>query len=444
VTEYTWDYRNRLASVTERAGGVRTAATKVVEYKYDLSQRLVGKTLDPDGEGEEEASEEYYAYDQTPFSTRENASQMLFRFEGSEVSDLKSRYLWAPVVDLLLSDEKLTGPTTPGDVYWALGDNLNTVRDIARYDPQTDTTTIVNHRTFDAFGNITSESNSAVDLIFSFTGRLFDESTGLQNNLHRWYDPTVGRWLSEDPIGFAPDANPYRYVANRPTYAMDPTGLFSYYTSNMNATQVATLKRVEAEALRRMRLWSQFLSTISRPQIEEHLAGLGYPYGNVLTKRPNNLTIAAFTNDVGGNTDRIVQALATSSYTLKTSTGMPEYIFAETVWSSGGARLLPGDSGGKGVDHIRFNVPKFFKASPDKQVGVFCDEMSHYACRTSQASNWIQPSEDIRASARVDRLYWEMGEKGKDPTSIRNIYWAWINSSVSNARSGGGVPAGQD
>jgi RHS repeat-associated protein len=162
-----------------------------------VNNRLVGKILDPDGAGEEEASEEYYAYDQTPFSTRENASQMLFRFTGPTVDDLADRYMWAPVVDMLLSDEKLTAPDEPGDVYWALGDNLNTVRDIAQYDAGTDTTTIVNHRVFDAFGNITSESNSAVDLIFAFTGRLYDESTGLQNNLNRWYDPTIGRWLSK-------------------------------------------------------------------------------------------------------------------------------------------------------------------------------------------------------------------------------------------------------
>ncbi len=114
-------------------------------------------------------------------------------------------------MDLLLSDEKLTAPDEPGDIYWALGDNLNTVRDIARYNPATDTTTIVNHRVYDAFGKLTSETNGAVDLIFAFTGRLFDDSTGLQNNLHRWYDPTIGRWLSEDPIGFtAGDANLYR------------------------------------------------------------------------------------------------------------------------------------------------------------------------------------------------------------------------------------------
>jgi RHS repeat-associated protein len=151
---------------------------------------------------------------------------MLFRFTGPNTADLADRYLWAPVIDMLLSDEKLTAPDQPGDVYWALGDNLNTIRDIARYDPETDTTCIVNHRVFDAFGNVTSETNAAVDLLFAFTGRLFDDATGLQNNLHRWYDPTIGRWLSEDPIGFAAnDANLYRYVGNAPTARTDSSGL---------------------------------------------------------------------------------------------------------------------------------------------------------------------------------------------------------------------------
>lgn len=40
------------------------------------------------------------------------------------------------------------------------------------------------------------------------------------------YDPTIGRWLNEDPIGFeAGDANKYRYVGNKVTTFIDPDGL---------------------------------------------------------------------------------------------------------------------------------------------------------------------------------------------------------------------------
>jgi RHS repeat-associated protein len=45
-------------------------------------------------------------------------------------------------------------------------------------------------------------------------------------NFNRWYDATLGRWISEDPIGFAAsDANLYRYVANSTTNLVDPNGL---------------------------------------------------------------------------------------------------------------------------------------------------------------------------------------------------------------------------
>jgi hypothetical protein len=40
------------------------------------------------------------------------------------------------------------------------------------------------------------------------------------------YDPNVGRWISEDPIGFqAGDANLYRFVWNDPSNWVDPSGL---------------------------------------------------------------------------------------------------------------------------------------------------------------------------------------------------------------------------
>jgi RHS repeat-associated protein len=73
---------------------------------------------------------------------------------------------------------------------------------------------------------VTKETNvESVDVLFGYTGRPFDEATGLQNNLNRWYDASVGRWISEDPIGFAAgDSNVYRYVGNRPVNSRDANG----------------------------------------------------------------------------------------------------------------------------------------------------------------------------------------------------------------------------
>ena len=130
-------------------------------------------------------------------------------------------------MDQILADETVDDGGTE-DVLWTLTDHLNTVRDLASYNPGTDQTTIANRRVYDAFGNLESETNAAVDCVFSYTGRLFDEDSGLQNNLHRWYDAEIGRWLSEDPIGFeGGDANLYRYVANDLINNADPTGMLT-------------------------------------------------------------------------------------------------------------------------------------------------------------------------------------------------------------------------
>ena len=61
---------------------------------------------------------------------------------------------------------------------------------------------------------------------FGYTGREQDAETGLDYYRARYYDSAVGRFISEDPIGFgAGDANLYRYVGNSPTNYTDPSGL---------------------------------------------------------------------------------------------------------------------------------------------------------------------------------------------------------------------------
>ena len=42
---------------------------------------------------------------------------------------------------------------------------------------------------------------------------------------NRWYDPSTGRFLSEDPLGLAAGINPYAYAASNPVAGNDPTGL---------------------------------------------------------------------------------------------------------------------------------------------------------------------------------------------------------------------------
>lgn len=48
---------------------------------------------------------------------------------------------------------------------------------------------VVNQITYDAFGNITVESNPNVNFRFSYTGRELDPKTKLYNYRSRSYDP---------------------------------------------------------------------------------------------------------------------------------------------------------------------------------------------------------------------------------------------------------------
>jgi RHS repeat-associated protein len=43
---------------------------------------------------------------------------------------------------------------------------------------------------------------------YSFTARELDSVTALQYNRVRCFDPTPGRWLTEEPAGFGLDATP--------------------------------------------------------------------------------------------------------------------------------------------------------------------------------------------------------------------------------------------
>ncbi|GLY75710.1 hypothetical protein Airi01_039770 [Actinoallomurus iriomotensis] len=60
-----------------------------------------------------------------------------------------------------------------------------------------------------------------------FPGQYYDAETGFHYNLHRYYDPNNGRYLSADPLGLVPAPNPYGYTTN-PTAQIDPLGLVPY------------------------------------------------------------------------------------------------------------------------------------------------------------------------------------------------------------------------
>jgi len=79
--------------------------------------------------------------------------------------------------------------------------------------------------TYDTFGKFQRFGNAVMNT-YGFTGREYDEETGLYYYRARYYDPQTGRFISKDPIGFAGgDANQYNYVLGDPVNWGDPWGL---------------------------------------------------------------------------------------------------------------------------------------------------------------------------------------------------------------------------
>ena len=65
---------------------------------------------------------------------------------------------------------------------------------------------------------------------FLFTGREWDSELGLSYYRARYYRPSLGRFISRDPVF----ADRYRYVGNNPLNAVDPWGLFPPLVASMS------------------------------------------------------------------------------------------------------------------------------------------------------------------------------------------------------------------
>ena len=72
---------------------------------------------------------------------------------------------------------------------------------------------------FSAFG--APQVTGLGDPALSFGGHQFDATTGLLYARARYYDPAIGRFLSQDP---EPSVNPYPYALDAPLEYIDPTG----------------------------------------------------------------------------------------------------------------------------------------------------------------------------------------------------------------------------
>jgi RHS repeat-associated protein len=114
--------------------------------------------------------------------------------------------------------------------YYYLTDQLGSVHALAD-----EVGNVVESYRFDAWGKVTGIydpngnhlSESAYGNRFLWQGREYSYRTELYYFRARWYDPVMGRWLSNDPIGISGGLNQYVFCGNNPVNFVDPYGLWA-------------------------------------------------------------------------------------------------------------------------------------------------------------------------------------------------------------------------
>jgi RHS repeat-associated protein len=218
---YGYDNKNELTSAKEYSADPRVYETGYtllaeVDYKYDAWGNLVERNY-PTGPGS--GTDTRYAVDGWDLALAGTTGNTRFNvwadLDGNNSNALLTRYFHGDQRDQLFArQDALTA-------YWYLTDRQGSVRDVLD-----SSANVKDAISYDGWGNIVSETNSAYRGEYGWTGRLFDAETDLQYNRARWYDPATGRWMSQDPLGFdAGDSNLYRYVRNQFSSANDPAGM---------------------------------------------------------------------------------------------------------------------------------------------------------------------------------------------------------------------------
>ncbi|PYT38519.1 MAG: hypothetical protein DMG45_23335 [Acidobacteria bacterium] len=75
----------------------------------------------------------------------------------------------------------------------------------------------------DRFNNLPASTDSLVNP-FRYTARESDTETDLYYYRARYYNSTLQRFISEDPVGLRGGLNLFRYVHNDPVNFKDPSG----------------------------------------------------------------------------------------------------------------------------------------------------------------------------------------------------------------------------
>ena len=171
-----------------------------VKYDYDAEGQLVRRWTDG-------VLDRHFLWDQ---------NHLLAELDGS-ASQRVAEYAYLPGEDQPFAI--MTGASTITLQRYQVLDEVGNVIGVTN-----GTGTGVDQRTsYDDWG-VPSTTGSADNRLL-FKGLLWEgTSAGLYYMRARWYDPELGRFLSEDPIGIAGGINQYAFAAGDPVNGSDPSG----------------------------------------------------------------------------------------------------------------------------------------------------------------------------------------------------------------------------
>ena len=192
ATSYTWDARNRLSSVSTPDGNSSA-------FLYDPEGNLIQRRVTGNG------------------------SDTIDRFLVDEMSNVAYQERVGGEKYTMLSgfelDQQFGLVGSAGTVGFALHDfQGNVVGDTDQ------TGNLVGQNYYEPFGQTTQ---TGVAFPFAFSSRP-PVAGSLYNLRARYYDPTTGSFVSEDPLGEEGDFNLYRYGLDNPLTMSDPTGLLAF------------------------------------------------------------------------------------------------------------------------------------------------------------------------------------------------------------------------
>jgi RHS repeat-associated protein len=198
VWTYRWSSDNRLLSAVKTVSGVQVGATS---FGYDALGEPVVKRDGASGTA--------------------HASRVTLYDGGSILADLDSaghriaEYVYDEGTDRPYA--MLTGSDTVSAVRYYAQDDMGNVQ--GQFSDYAHTTQTVKYGDW-GLPKVTGETTSRL----TWKGLSYDPDVGLTYMRARWYDPNIGRFVSEDPLGLEGGINPYVYANNDPVNGFDPSG----------------------------------------------------------------------------------------------------------------------------------------------------------------------------------------------------------------------------